>query len=101
MTEAPLPSDHVASATLPPQSVRSRGLWRDALVRLLRNRVAAGSGMALIALFIFSRICRRAVRAWLIARAITSRVIPPTLMSICNAVMPSAVPATLKSMSPW
>ena len=27
-------------------------------------------------------------------------VMPPTLMSICSAVMPSAVPATLKSMSP-
>ena len=29
-----------------------------------------------------------------------SAVMPDTLMSICSAVMPSAVPATLKSMSP-
>ena len=29
-----------------------------------------------------------------------SDVMPVTLMSICSAVMPFAVPATLKSMSP-
>ena len=29
-----------------------------------------------------------------------SIVMPPTLMSICSAVMPVRVPATLKSMSP-
>ena len=39
------------------------------------------------------RACSSALR-------ITSVVMPPTLMSICSAVMPSAVPATLKSMSP-
>ena len=27
-------------------------------------------------------------------------VMPPILMSICSAVMPARVPATLKSMSP-
>ena len=30
-----------------------------------------------------------------------SLVMPATLMSICSAVTPSAVPATLKSMSPY
>ncbi len=30
-----------------------------------------------------------------------SRVTPVILMSICSAVMPSRVPVTLKSMSPW
>ena len=42
----------------------------------------------------------RASRAWASASRRMSNVTPVILMSICSAVMPSAVPATLKSMSP-
>ena len=40
-----------------------------------------------------ARACSSALR-------MMSMVMPETLMSICSAVMPSADPATLKSMSP-
>ena len=39
-------------------------------------------------------------RACSSALVMTSVVMPATLMSICSAVMPAAVPVTLKSMSP-
>ena len=42
----------------------------------------------------------RASRAWASARERMSRDSPLILMSICSAVTPSRVPATLKSMSP-
>ncbi|GBE47743.1 hypothetical protein BMS3Bbin12_00908 [bacterium BMS3Bbin12] len=42
----------------------------------------------------------RASRACCSAVSMISRVIPSILMSICSAVIPSRVPATLKSMSP-
>ena len=58
---------------------------------------ARGSGMVSS---IFSRMVRRASFAWWSAFSITSTVIPFTLMSIWRAVIPSSVPATLKSMSP-
>src|SRR2546426_909770 len=47
-----------------------------------------------------SRMCRRDARACSSACCMMSRVTPPILMSICTAVTPSDVPATLKSMSP-
>ena len=47
-----------------------------------------------------SRICKRALRACSSAWRISGTLMPPTLMSICSAVMPVRVPATLKSMSP-
>ncbi len=50
---------------------------------------------------IASRISSLAFFAWANAWDMMSLVIPPILMSICRAVMPSRVPATLKSMSPW
>ncbi len=49
---------------------------------------------------ILPRMCGRPWRACSSAFHMMSIVMPPTLMSICRAVMPSAVPATLKSMSP-
>ncbi|MNC93757.1 hypothetical protein D3C83_104600 [compost metagenome] len=49
---------------------------------------------------IFSRMCIRPWRACSSALRMTSVVMPETLMSIWSAVMPFAVPATLKSMSP-
>ncbi len=49
---------------------------------------------------ILPRMCIRPWRACSSAFFITAVVMPPTLMSICSAVMPDEVPATLKSMSP-
>ena len=45
-------------------------------------------------------MCIRPALAWVSAARMTSDEMPLTLMSICSAVMPAAVPATLKSMSP-
>ncbi len=56
-------------------------------------------GVSMVA-SIFSRMCRRAGLAWLMASAITLMGSPVIFMSICRAVMPLSVPATLKSMSP-
>src|SRR5471032_1950918 len=50
--------------------------------------------------FIWPRMFRRASRAWPRAISMISSVMPLILMSICSAVTPLAVPATLKSMSP-
>ena len=47
-----------------------------------------------------SKILSRASRAWLSAPASTSAGSPSILVSSCKAVTKSAVPATLKSMSP-
>ncbi len=49
---------------------------------------------------ILSRISKRPWRACSSALRMMSIVMPLTLMSICSAVMPARVPATLKSMSP-
>ena len=49
---------------------------------------------------IVARISSRPLRACSSALRITSVVTPVTLMSICSAVTPPWVPATLKSMSP-
>ena len=50
--------------------------------------------------FIASRMCRRPLRACSKAAVKISSVMPLILISICSAVIPSLVPATLKSMSP-
>ncbi|MCY1558146.1 hypothetical protein D9M68_950560 [compost metagenome] len=50
--------------------------------------------------FILPRMCRRPSRAWASATCMISLVMPWILMSICSAVTPFSVPATLKSMSP-
>ena len=55
---------------------------------------------ALITEFIRRRMNSLALRACSRASAMISPVMPSILMSICSAVMPFAVPATLKSMSP-
>ena len=49
---------------------------------------------------IWPRMSRRASLACASASRRMSNVTPVILMSICRAVMPSDVPATLKSMSP-
>ena len=53
-----------------------------------------------IASSITSRICMRASLAWASARASTSAGMPSIFVSSWRAVTKSAVPATLKSMSP-
>ena len=53
-----------------------------------------------IASVILPRIVMRAFWACASASRRMSNVTPVILMSICRAVMPSEVPATLKSMSP-
>ena len=64
------------------------------------KKAVAGIAMGLITVFILSRINRRASLACTRAFSTTSMVIPLSLVSICIAVMPSSVPATLKSISP-
>ena len=54
----------------------------------------------LIACSITPRMCRRAPLAWFRATCMISLVIPSILISICRALIPSRLPATLKSMSP-
>ena len=49
---------------------------------------------------ILSRMNRRAMRAFSSPSRMIASLMPWTLMSIWSAVMPSAVPVTLKSMSP-
>ncbi len=49
---------------------------------------------------ILARMCRRASLACASATCMISLVMPWILMSICSAVTPASVPATLKSMSP-
>ena len=55
---------------------------------------------AAIASFILPRMNNRASRACASASRRMSNVTPVILMSICSAVTPFSVPATLKSMSP-
>ena len=50
--------------------------------------------------FMIPRMCSRPSRACPSAFWRISALTPSILMSICRAVMPSSVPATLKSMSP-
>src|SRR5207302_1710663 len=87
--------------TLPPGPMTSR--IRSGLIRTVMIRGAYGdrSGRgAAIACCITSSTCIRASRAWARALPNTSRDSPRILMSICSAVTPSRVPATLKSISP-
>ena len=67
----------------------------------IRGAVSASSGRGSeMILFISPRMCRRASRACANAPTRTSAGRPSILVSSCSAVMTSAVPATLKSMSP-
>ncbi len=87
---------------LPPGPMMSRIL--SLLIVMVRMRGAYGemfSRGASIEACIASKISSRALRACSSALDMISLVMPPILMSICSAVMPSRVPATLKSMSPW
>ena len=86
---------------LPPEPIRSRirsGRMRSERTRGARGE-SCGRGAASVSA-ILSRMCSRPARACSNAPASTSAGIAPTLLSIWIAVIPSRVPATLKSMSP-
>ena len=86
-----LPFGPITSPTL------SNGMVKVTIFGALSATVARG---AEIASFITPRIFKRASFACCNAAARTSLGIPSILVSSCNAVTASAVPATLKSMSP-
>ena len=70
------------------------------IVSILGAEGANSSRGCAIVASITSRIWKRAVFACARASARISGVIPEILISICSAVIPSRVPATLKSISP-
>ena len=86
--------------------VQAESAWRtmtarDPYVNVMRGAVAATSSRApVIAFDISPRMCSRPSRACSSATRMISGVTEVILMSICSAVMPVSVPATLKSMSP-
>ena len=67
---------------------------------MIRGAVGAISSGASMAAFSTDRMCRRASRACVRAAASTEAGMPSSLVSSWIAVTNSAVPATLKSMSP-
>ena len=86
---------------MPPGPITSRILSTGILIVMIRGAYDdtvvrdADSVSAIL-----PRMCIRPVRACSSASRMICAVMPVTLMSICSAVMPLAVPATLKSMSP-
>ena len=87
--------------TTPPLPITSRILSGLILILMMRGaKVESSLREPSIACFMISRICSRASRAWSSATFMISLVIDSILMSICSAVTPFSVPATLKSMSP-
>ena len=57
-------------------------------------------GVSLIAAIMFAMISARPFLACASASSKIARLMPSILMSICSAVIPFGVPATLKSISP-
>ncbi len=86
-----LPLGPITSPTL------SSGMWKVTIFGALSATLARGAGSAAV---ITSRILRRASLACCSADARTSLGMPSILVSSWSAVTASAVPATLKSMSP-
>ena len=91
----------ISRITLPPVPITSRIFSFGTFMMVIRGAVAATSSRApVIAFDISPRMCIRPSRACASAMRMISGVIEVILMSICSAVMPTSVPATLKSMSP-
>ena len=86
---------------LPPGPIRRPILSVSILIVTIRGAESLSClrGSA-IASSITSKICKRATRACSNAFVNTSSVTPSILISICKAVIPLRVPATLKSISP-
>ena len=94
-------SSVMARMVAPPLPITSR--IRSGLIFIWYMRGAKSDSSvraAGMASCILPRMCMRASRAWASATCMISRVMPWILMSICSAVTPCSVPATLKSMSP-
>ena len=92
----------ISRITLPPVPITSRilsvGIFSDLDAGRELAEFGAGSGQRLRHL---TEDMQAAVAcAWSSATFMISSVMPEILMSICSEVTPSAVPATLKSMSP-
>ncbi len=90
-----------ARITAPPLPITSR--MRSGLIFIVYSRGANWLTSALaspIASCILPRMCSRASLACASATCMISFVMPWILMSICSAVTPLVLPATLKSMSP-
>ena len=86
---------------LPPGPIKAPILSTGICNVIIRGAVADNSVRALLMIsFILSRINKRPVWACAKASRMMSKVIPVVLMSIWRPVIPSDVPATLKSMSP-
>ena len=87
----------------PPEPMTSRilstGIFRDSIFGAYSLTSGRGAGMAFS--MTSDRISRRALRQRSRASAMISMVRPLFFRSIWMAVMPSVVPATLKSISPW
>ena len=85
----------------PPGPMTSRILSTGILTVTIRGAyVEMSSRKAGKVPLILSRMCSLPTRACSSASRMISVVMPATLMSICRAVIPFSVPATLKSMSP-
>ena len=90
-----------ARITAPPLPITSRIF--SGLIFIVYRRGANCETSAFappIASTILPRMCMRASLACASATCMISLVMPWILMSICSAVTPVVVPATLKSMSP-
>ena len=94
-------SSVMARMVAPPLPITSRILSGWILMVVMRGAYSDISARGAASTpFIFSRICIRPAFACSSATCMISLVMPSILMSICKAVTPSVVPATLKSMSP-
>ena len=100
LTLAPVFST-ISRITLPPVPITSRILSVAILKVSMRGAYSPSSARAEVsALAISPRMWMRPSFAWPSATFMISSVMPAILMSICSEVMPTSVPATLKSMSP-
>ncbi|MNE27478.1 hypothetical protein D3C80_1208890 [compost metagenome] len=96
-----LVSSQIARMVAPPLPITSRILSVSIFIAIMVGALADSSVRDWPMIwFIWPRMFRRASRAWPRAISMISSVMPLILMSICSAVTPLAVPATLKSMSP-
>ncbi len=94
-------SSWMARIVTPPLPMMSRILsGLISMVAMLGAFAETDSRGAAMTWFIWLRMWIRASYAWFSAVSMISSVMPSILMSICRAVTPFAVPATLKSMSP-
>ena len=90
-----------ARMTAPPLPITSRIFSGLIFMVIIRGANADISVFALLmASFMIPKICLRPSLACARATCIICVVMPVILMSICSAVIPSSVPATLKSISP-